>query len=175
VLDQVGSTLRLLGHAASSFKPPPGACWRSPPLRRRGPVRHGDVGPWNAIFDDGQLVGFIDWDFAEPAPILWDLAQAAWYFVPLRPEDLGWRAAGFPDEPDLAERFARLCAAFGASRGDVLDELAEMQQVELWRTQTLGAQGLEPWGQFLQRGDAEELQQEAEWLQANRAHLAGRS
>jgi aminoglycoside phosphotransferase (APT) family kinase protein len=134
-------------------------------------MRHGDVGPWNAIFDGVRLVGFIDWDFAEPAPALWDLAQAAWYFVPLRPSELGWQAAGFLTEPDLCERLDVLCSAYGADVVDVLDALVALQQVELARTVELGAQGAWPWRHYLDRGDVEEIRSEAEWLATNRASL----
>jgi hypothetical protein len=173
VLDQVGRALRLLSHASASFVPTPDARWQAPALKRSGPVRHGDVGPWNAIFHEGRLAGFIDWEFAEPAPSLWDLAQAAWYFVPLRPAELGWRAAGFSSEPDLAERLMRLCKAFGEPAPEVVRELSELQQVELDRTQSLGGDGVMPWRLFLERGDAVELRQEIEWLQAHRRSLIG--
>ena len=171
VLEQVGQALRLLAEASVGFVPAEGATWRSPPLSRTGPVRHGDVGPWNAIFHDGGLAGFIDWDFAEPAPALWDLAQAAWYFTPLRPPDLGWRACGFPTEPDLRRRLLRLCSAYGAEVSTVLDELCELQEAELQRTEILGAQGRSPWRTFLDRGDADEIRTEIAWLAEHRAIL----
>lgn len=171
VLDQVGQALRLLADSVASFVPPHDAHWQAPTPGRTGSVRHGDVGPWNTIFDDARLAGFIDWDFAEPAPRLWDLAQAAWYFVPLRPEALGWRAAGFAEAPDLAVRLARLCDAFGERAEVVLDELMDVQQLELQRTQSLGGRGLQPWKLFLDRGDIDELQQEIDWLRDHRGRL----
>jgi hypothetical protein len=167
----VGRALQQLEQAAATFVPPPDALWRTIPIAGAESMRHGDVGPWNAVFDGDGLVGFIDWDFAEPAPPLWDLAQAAWYFVPLRPPELGWQAAGFPTEPDLCERLAILCSAYGADVVDVLDALATLQQVELDRTIELGTQGVWPWRHYLDRGDVGAIRSEAEWLAANRASL----
>ncbi len=99
--------------------------WQVPDAGRAGPVRHGDVGPWNAIFRGGEFVGFIDWDFAAPTPELRDLAQAAWCYVPLRPPDRGCPGCGFPAEPDLRARLGRLCSAYGAEVSAVVDQLAD--------------------------------------------------
>jgi hypothetical protein len=170
-LRSVGEALRQLEHAAAGFVPPPGAQWRTIPSAGAVSIRHGDVGPWNAVFDGDRLVGFIDWDFAEPAPPLWDLAQAAWYFVPLRPPELGWHPAGFPAEPDLRGRLAVLCSAYGADVVDVLDALVELQRVELGRTIELGVKGRWPWRHYLDRGDVEEMRSEDGWLAAHRASL----
>jgi len=168
VLDQIGRALGLLAQASAGFVPPVEAVWQAPDARRAGPVRHGDVGPWNAIFRDGELVGFIDWDFAGPAPALWDLAQAAWYYVPLRPPDRGWRGCGFPAEPDLRARLGRLCSAYGTEVSGVVDELVQLQHDELATVQTLGGQGRAPWAQFLQRGDVETISREIRWLRERR-------
>jgi Ser/Thr protein kinase RdoA (MazF antagonist) len=41
-------------------------------------VLHGDPGPFNTIFDDGQPVAFIDWDSCRPGDRLDDLGYLAW-------------------------------------------------------------------------------------------------
>lgn len=55
----------------------------------RKPVCHNDLYRGNVVFRDGQAVGLIDFDFAHPAAPLWDLAIAAWHWVPLSD---GWRS-----------------------------------------------------------------------------------
>ena len=50
-------------------------------------IRHGDLGPWNTVWEGETLNGVIDWDFAGPAYPLSDVGQFAWYSVPLRGED----------------------------------------------------------------------------------------
>lgn len=173
-LVQVGRMLRQLADAVADFDPPAGAQWRTSPevAEPSGLIRHGDVGMWNTIWRGDRLVGLIDWDFAEPAPPLWDLAQAAWYGVPLFRADSGWRSCGFTTEPDRRHRLAVLCHAFGADPAAVLSALADLQAVELDRVQRLGRAGIAPYDAFLVRGDAAELATEQAWLATHREQLS---
>ena len=88
--------LRAYHTAAQTFVPGADAQWFVPGLQWMPGqiIRHGDLGPWNTIWANTQLVGFIDWDSIEPGTCLEDLAQLAWYCVPLR-DDHHARAAGF--------------------------------------------------------------------------------
>lgn len=101
----------------------------------------------------------------EPGDPLEDVAQVAWYSVPLRGE-AHWQAAGFTEEPDAWGRLETLCTTYGAAPQDVLDTLVALQRKEMTRTMQLGEQGIEPWRSFLQRGDVEEMRAEAAWLAA---------
>jgi hypothetical protein len=75
-------------------------------------ISHGDLGPWNTVYRDGMPVAFIDWDSAQPADPLTDLAEAAWTFVPLAPP--GQLAeAGFHPVPDLPTRLRIFLDAYG--------------------------------------------------------------
>lgn len=172
-LIQVGRMLRELAAALADFIPPQSARWRTSPqvAQPGGPIRHGDLGMWNTIWRGNQLVGLIDWDFAEPAPPLWDLAQAAWYGIPLYRGDNGWRDCGFTTEPDRRHRLAILCQAYGTEPAAVLDALADLQTLELDRVQRLGGAGIAPYDAFLARGDATELATEQTWLANNRDQL----
>lgn len=174
-LIQIGRMLRELADAVADFVPPPDARWRTSPAVARpgGPIRHGDLGMWNTIWRADDLIGLIDWDFAEPAPPLWDLAQAAWYGVPLFRAEDGWRDCGFTAEPDRRHRLAVLCRAYGADPAAVLDALADLQDLELDRVQRLGSAGIAPFDAFLARGDAAELAAEQTWLQSHRDRLCG--
>lgn len=49
-------------------------------------VAHGDVAPWNLVFDGDRVVGLLDWDFAGPNVPAYDVAYAAWTCVPLEPD-----------------------------------------------------------------------------------------
>lgn len=171
-LRAIGTMLRELADAMATFTPPADAVWRvggAPP----GPIRHGDLGLWNTVWDGPELVGLIDWDFAEPAPPLWDLAQAAWYAIPLRGGTKGWQVSGFAQRPDERARLRTLCAAYGAEPVDVLDALADVQHEEQRRVRALGTRGVYPFDTFLARGDLDELDAEAAWLRAHRAELLG--
>ena len=91
--------------AVASFIPPPGSVWRNTdrPLAPGEIVRHGDLGTWNMIWRDGELVGLIDWDFAEPGLAIIDAAYAAKHVVPLRDDkaanDIGWKTTAGPQAP----------------------------------------------------------------------------
>ena len=173
-LVQLGRTLRAYHDLVSDFRASPDAIWRTPGAPTDGEViRHGDLGPWNSVWRDDRLVGLIDWDFAEPGSRIQDLAQAAWYFVPLRPDEQ-CRKAGFASPPDRAQRLRALCGAYGGFTSvEVLEELGGLIEIEAERTQRLGARGLEPWATFLRRGDLDEFAREAAWLSSYEETLAG--
>jgi hypothetical protein len=118
-LVQVGRWLRRYHDAVRDFVPPPGAVWRlsTRPWRPGDVVGHNDAAPYNAVWQaapdgDGQLVGFIDWDFAAPCPPIWDLAFVAFSWVPLHARDVV-RAEGFTDFAARPRRLRRLAHAYG--------------------------------------------------------------
>ena len=46
-------------------------------------ICHNDVAPYNTVFVDGRPRALIDFDTAGPGPRVWDIAYAAYTFVPL--------------------------------------------------------------------------------------------
>ena len=46
-------------------------------------ICHNDFAPYNITFEENKPVGIIDFDTACPAPRIWDVAYAAYRFVPL--------------------------------------------------------------------------------------------
>jgi hypothetical protein len=170
-LIEIGNTLRDLRSALNDFVPPADAVWRTEPAPGSSAMRHGDVGPWNMLWDGERLVGLIDWDCAEPAPPLWDLAQAAWYTVPLFRDEHHLHACGFDTKPDLRHRFHVLCEAGDADPSSVLDALANLQAVEQRRVAELGRAGVAPFAAFLARGDVAELDDEMAKLARQRSEL----
>lgn len=173
-LRAIGRMLGELTAAVQTFTPPPDAVWRTTMAGLPIPgssIRHGDLGMWNTLWDGDRLVGLIDWDFAEPAPPLWDVAQAAWYGVPFLRGRAGWRSCGFDEDPDLRHRLTILCRSYGAHPAAVLDTLAELQSVQRERVATLGGAGIAPFSDFLERGDLDELDTEAAWLASHRSML----
>ena len=159
--------------AVATFVPSPTARWRSglAEFEVGQIVSHGDLGPWNSIWCDEQMVGLIDWEFAEPRWPIEDVAEVAWYFVPLQGPRV-WREAGFAAPPEFSRRLAVLCRAYGHfSVTDVVDALLERQQLERQRTIDLGGAGVPPWDAFLVRGDVEQFDQEHSWLTRVRQEL----
>ena len=98
-LEQVGDWLRRLHDATATFVPPEGSTWLANQTWRPGlVVGHHDAAPYNAVWHDDELVGFVDWDTAGPSSRELDLAFAALSWVPLLPHPLvdarGYRADG---------------------------------------------------------------------------------
>lgn len=88
------------------------------PLETCRPVRdveiigHGDLAPWNMVFDGTEVAGIIDWDAAGPMTRSWDMAYLAHQFVPFHLGDdiSSW---GWDSPPDRRARLALLCDAYG--------------------------------------------------------------
>lgn len=171
----VARLVRDLGQALKTFPEAPDAIWHGGPRSQPDHViRHGDLAPWNTLWDGDRLVGLIDWDTAEPAPPGWDMAQGAWLFVPLRPMT-GYRA----DAPSFtievrAHRLAVWCEELGVEPADLLSTLDDVQRFERDRIQREGEAGVEPYATFLARGSVEEIDQERDWLAVHREELLSR-
>jgi hypothetical protein len=84
-------------------------------VRSRGRGAHNDAAPYNAVWRDGELIGFIDWDMAGPRRREDDLAWTGFSWVPLHARHVV-AAEGFTD---FGRRRARL-SAFLDSYGSLL-------------------------------------------------------
>jgi hypothetical protein len=166
-LRQVARMVRLYHAAVKDFRPPAGQPWRigNVVMGSGQIIRHGDLGPWNTLWQGDTLTALIDWDLAEPADKIVDVAQMVWYFVPLRAER-GWREAGFADRPDFWHRLGVMVEEYGEfSVDEVLAAVLDLQQLDLARTRELGGGGRYPWSLFWNRGGMELLGDEHRWLQ----------
>ena len=171
-LRAVTSMIRELSRAIATFDEPPDAIWHGGPRTAADLViRHGDLAPWNTLWVGDRLTGLIDWDTAEPAPSGWDAAQAAWYFLPLRPLT-GYRTAGggFTVD-DVGHRLALWCDELDLDPEELLDLVAQVQAFERERILTRGGAGDEPYATFLTRGDPVEIDQDRAWLTSHRTGL----
>ncbi len=77
--------LRRFHDATVDYTAPEGAAWQFsyPDPTRHEVICHNDVAPYNMVFVDGRPQTLIDFDTAGPGPRVWDLAYAAYTFVPL--------------------------------------------------------------------------------------------
>lgn len=176
-LHQMGRMLADLRDALVTFRWTDEDLWRFGGVGADGPqeIRHGDIAPWNMLWDDDQLVALLDWDFAEPAPPLWDFAQLAWYAVPLRVPPRSWEDSGFTSEPDLVARLEIVAGYAGVSAAALVAVLHDVQACDLRRVRELGAAGVHPFASFLERGFVPEIEAESAWLHDFEEHLTATS
>ena len=113
VLIAGGRLLRRLHDASIDFDASD-AHWQVPIHEPVEVICHNDFAPHNLVFDDGDLVGVIDFDTCSPGPRLWDLAYFAARAIPLE--------AG-QDAVAIVRRLDLLLASYGmaASRADLLE------------------------------------------------------
>jgi hypothetical protein len=119
--------LRRLHDATLGYVAPAGMTWQFayPDPARHEVICHNDVAPYNTIFVDGRPRAFIDFDTAGPGPRVWDVAYAAYTFVPLASFVPGADGRVIPYEPsqhagERARRLRLLDAAYGLPTGDLL-------------------------------------------------------
>lgn len=84
VLSDVATALRQWHEATAGFDRGE-AVWNFATHEPAEVICHNDFAPYNCVFRAGRFVGAIDFDFCSPGPRLWDLAYAAYRFVPLMP------------------------------------------------------------------------------------------
>ena len=116
VLVALADLIRSLHEASAGWVPPAEAVWGGTPANlgriteRTELVSHRDYYPGNVVFRGGLPVALIDFDLAKPTTRLYDIANALWYWAPLRdPHD---RAPAFKDA-DIPRRVAVFAGAYG--------------------------------------------------------------
>jgi aminoglycoside phosphotransferase (APT) family kinase protein len=120
-LVRVGERIAAFHRACASFVAPVDAHWQfmvgAP--REGSVVCHNDLSPDNTVYGPaGVPRAFIDWDLAAPAPPIWDVAWAAYRFVPLYDAET-CELLGYPTGRQ-AERLRLFCDAYGLSDRDAL-------------------------------------------------------
>src|SRR5579885_1784998 len=85
VLLEAACVVRRYHDATTDYTPPAHAAWQFtyPDATRHEVICHNDLAPYNMVFVDEQPQALIDFDTAGPGPRAWDLAYAAYRFVPL--------------------------------------------------------------------------------------------
>ena len=128
-------------------------------------VCHNDFAPYNVVFTDDRPVGVIDWETAAPGARVWDVAYAAYRFVPLSRD----APPALQDVAVQARRLRAFCGAYGLGEPDrallvatVARRVSALRELLLERA----ASGDPPF-------EAALVQRHAEHYSADLAHLAG--
>jgi Ser/Thr protein kinase RdoA (MazF antagonist) len=89
--------------------------WLLPALDPVEVICHSDYAPHNCVINDGRVTGVIDFDYARPGPRLWDVAFAAYRWVPLSAPG---NADGFGTVETQAVRLRLFTDAYGLTAPD---------------------------------------------------------
>jgi len=116
-LAALAGLIRALHEASAGWVPPSGAVWGGTPANPGSQVTghyelvsHRDYALGNVVFRDGLPAALIDFDLAKPTTRVYDIANALWYWAPLRdPRDRPAEWAG----ADIAHRVAVFADAYG--------------------------------------------------------------
>jgi hypothetical protein len=114
-LASVARAIRAFHDTSQGYTFSPGFQWHGYEWARPARVDcigHFDLAPWNFVFDGTAVTGILDWDAVGPSSRVWDIAYAAYQFVPFHPsQDLA--AWGWPTEPDRRARLRLLIGVYG--------------------------------------------------------------
>ncbi|MGW0448781.1 phosphotransferase enzyme family protein [Streptosporangium sandarakinum] len=169
----VGALLRDYHDATIGFAAPADADWYFSPQRPAEVICHGDIAPYNCVFRDGRLVAFIDFDTVHPGPRVWDVAYAAYRFVPLAALH---REEGIPPIEEQARRLRLFADAYGLGETDRealpntararLDHLIDHMHAQAAAGNTAFASHIAAGDDVLYRTDAEHIARHQAVLQA---------
>jgi hypothetical protein len=169
VLAALARLVRSLHEASAGWVPPPDAVWGGTPANtgriteRTELVSHRDYALGNVVFRDGLPVALIDFDLAKPTTRLYDIANALWYWAPLRdPRD---RSPALADA-DIPHRVAVFADAYGmtAQQRAELAPLA-VEMVRRYREDSRASAKLDPvFRRLWEDGDKDKLSRAEAWV-----------
>lgn len=170
-LMMIAREIRSLHQALGHFRPPQGITFPvmpGAPLGGSFPC-HNDLAPWNTIMRDRCFVGFIDWDLVTLATPEWDLAHAAWQFVPLSAG-----AASFSPVEELGVRLKLFLDEYGLPKPERSGFIGLVRQRQrcAWETvEQWGRAGLPRFDRIFEQGLHVSALDDIAWLDANAGKL----
>lgn len=166
--------LREVHQATRGWEPPRDADWGLPAKDGADVVCHGDPGPWNMVWVDGEAVGLIDWDFAHPAPALDDVAYALEHLAPFRSDDHACddrEGHHFAQPPDRRARLRAFAEAYGlGTTTGLVDRVIARQTETVDHVRRLADHGVQPQRSWVEEGYLDDLRGRVRWSREHR-HL----
>jgi aminoglycoside phosphotransferase (APT) family kinase protein len=165
--------LRKVHDASVGWQPPRGAAFCAAEVATDGEAVwcHGDVGPWNMVWQGDEAVGLIDWDFLHRGPRLDDVAYALRWFTPARDDRSALEWHHFPTVPDRARRVRVFLDSYGdLPPFDVAETIAARMETTMALELSLAEAGVEPQRTWVAEGSQEWAAAEARWVREH-AHL----
>jgi thiamine kinase-like enzyme len=158
-LAEVARWLRRYHDVVADFIPPHEAVWRMGGQWRPALIiGHNDAAPYNAVWRAGQLAGFIDWDMAAPVTPAWDLAFAAFSWVPLHARHVVTRE-GFTSFSSRPARLRLFLAGYGwtGTTGEFIDVIRAHIRAHAAGVRALAATGDPLFTRLVVHGVADDL------------------
>lgn len=144
----LGTLLRRVHDATSSWEPPSDACW-SVPWTASATICHGDPKPGNVTWSDERATGIFDWDAARPGPPISDLAYALLWVMPAPISPLTPVTA----PQDARARADALLEGYGWDREtEPLTVALSRHEQAIDEVEWLGAHGHEPHATWVREG-----------------------
>jgi Ser/Thr protein kinase RdoA (MazF antagonist) len=169
-----GALLRRYHDVAVSFIAPRDAQWRTVAPGRHEIICHYDWAPYNALFRGHEPVVMLDWDSAGPGTRLWDVALAAYQWVPLFPILDGVSHNRVLPLPQRAARLATFCQGYGGVRpAEAIDALVEELPFHAELIQRLADEGDPGSVKLVGWNVPERVRRESELLRRERSSLVG--
>jgi hypothetical protein len=132
-LVDVAHWLRLYHAAVADFVPPASSYWREGAEWRPGRIiAHNDAAPYNAVWNQDGLVGFVDWDMAGPITPELDVAWVAFSWTPLHAPRVV-AAEGFTDLSSRPRRLSLFLREYNwqGTTTDIVGLIAERLTLQL--------------------------------------------
>jgi hypothetical protein len=171
-----GAFTRQLESILAAYEPPDAALWQLPETLNAGDlIQHGDLGPWNLLWDSerGDICGLIDWDLSGPGPAGYDAGNLAWFMIPMM-DDVRARERGFDTPIDRAGRLRAYCDGYGVTRGEMLALIGSSQEVLRNRILSASEDGPPTYAMLKTAGIAERISDDImftrQWMESMREH-----
>jgi aminoglycoside phosphotransferase (APT) family kinase protein len=173
VLAALARLIRALHQASAGWVPPPGAVWGGTPAsqgqitEQAELVSHRDYATGNVVFRDGLPAALIDFDLARPTTRLYDIANALWFWAPLKWGDPRDRPPALADA-DIPGRVAVFADAYGMTAGQRAELMPlAVDMARRYHEDSRASAGLDPvWRKLWEDGAKDTLPRAEAWVRA---------
>jgi Phosphotransferase enzyme family len=133
-------------------------------------VFHGDFAPWNVVWQGGEPVGLLDFDFAEPGDRMLDVAYALDYIAPFCDDDEARRWRGYGGAPDRRDRIDVFFDAYGLpAPRHIVDVVIARRELDIEHVRSLAGRGIEPQRTWVADGMLTGLADRVRWVREHRS------
>jgi hypothetical protein len=166
-LAAVAQLLRRYHDAVADWAPAVPPRWYDGQSGTGGPdelIVHGDPGPWNLVWRDGELVGLIDWEYATVGTRRTDIAYALHFLAPFRDRSYWQGVLGMAQRPRRRHRMSVFADAYGITVDEALvDEVLASQQAGVRKIVDLAALGRRRQLDLIAAGELERENRAVDW------------